>query len=102
MNAVTVATSFHTMRINGHLGKKTIHILIDLGSAHNVLDVNLAKTFGCKMEPIVVQAVTVVDGNQLQCQYICNNFTWQMHSIEFVSDMLLIPLGGCDFVLGIQ
>jgi len=28
--------------------------------------------------------------------------TWQMHGIDFVSDMLLIPLGECDLVLGIQ
>jgi len=81
------------MRINRHLGKKTIHILIDSGSTHNFLDVNLAKKLGCKMEPIVVQAVTIADGNQLQCQYICRNFTWQMHGIEFLFDMLLIPLG---------
>jgi len=65
INAMSVATSFHTMRINGHLGKNTIDILIDSGSTHNFLNVNLAKTFGCKIEPIVVQAVTVVDGNQL-------------------------------------
>ena len=25
-----------------------------------------------------------------------------MHGTEFVSDVLLIPLGGCDLVLGIQ
>lgn len=96
------ASGFHAMRINGHLGKKTLHILLDSGSTHNFLDVNLAKKLGCRMEPIAMQAVTIADGNQLQCQYICRNFTWQMHGTEFVSDVLLIPLGGCDLVLGIQ
>ena len=84
MNAMNGASGFHTMRINGHARKRTIHILIDSRSPHNFLDVNLAKRFGCKMETIALQAVTIADGSQLQCQYMCKNFTWQMHVIDFV------------------
>ena len=47
-------TGYHTVRINGHVGKKTIHILIDSGSTHNFLNVNLDKRLGCKMESIAV------------------------------------------------
>ena len=36
-------TGFQTMRINGHVGKKTIHIFIDSGSTHNFLDDKLAR-----------------------------------------------------------
>lgn len=54
------------------------------------------------MELISLQAVTIGDGYQQQCQYICRDFTWQMHGNNFVLDVLLIPLGGCDLVLGIQ
>jgi len=54
------------------------------------------------MDLIAMQAVTIADGNQLQCQYICKQFTGKMHGTKFVSDILLIPLGGCDLVLGIQ
>ena len=61
MNAMSGFTGFHTMRINGHLGKKTIHVLIDLGITHNCLDVNLAKRLGCKIEPIAAQVVTIAD-----------------------------------------
>ena len=94
MNAMNGATGFHTMRINGHLGKKILHIFIDSGNTHNFLDVNLAKRLGCKMNPIAMQAVTIVDGNQLKWKYICKQFTWQMHGAQFVSDVLLILLGG--------
>ena len=76
MNAMNGATGFHTMRINGHMGKKTLHILIDSGSTHNFLDVNLAKRLGCKIDPIAMQAITIADGNQLHCQYVCKRFTW--------------------------
>jgi len=43
MNAMNGATGFHTMRINGYLGKKTLYILINSGSTHNFLAINLAK-----------------------------------------------------------
>ena len=72
----------------------TVHIIS--------LDLNLTKNVGYKMEPIAIQAVTIVDGNQLHCQYSCKNYTLQMHGSLFVSDVLLIPLGGCDLVIGIQ
>jgi len=54
MNAICGNTGFQTMRINGHVGKKTIHILIDSRSTHNFLDVNLAKGLGCKLEPLAM------------------------------------------------
>ena len=56
MNAMNGAGGFLTMRINGHLGKKTLHIPIDSGNPHNFLDVNLAKKLGCKMEPMAMQS----------------------------------------------
>jgi len=61
-NAMNEASGFHTMRINDHVGKKTLHILIDSGSTHNFLDVGFAKKFGCKMEPIAMKVVTIADG----------------------------------------
>ena len=94
INAMNGVSRFHTMRINNHLIKKTLHVLIDSESTRNFLDVGLANKLGCKMEPITMQAITIVDGNQLQCKYVCKNFSWKMHRTQFVSDMLLIPLGG--------
>jgi len=61
MNAMNEASGFHIMRINGHVGKKIVHIVIDSGSTHNFLDVNLAKRLGCKIETIALQAVTIFD-----------------------------------------
>ena len=83
-------------------GKKTVNILIDSGSTHNFLDANLAKRLGYKMKHIALQAITTANGNQLRCQYIYRNFTWQMHGIDVVSDVLLISLWGCDLVLAIK
>jgi len=90
------------MRINGHVGKKTIHILIDSGSTHNFLDDKLARKLGCKLEHVPAQSVTIAGGNKLQCHYICKDFKWWLHGTEFRSEVYLLPLGSCDLVLGIQ
>jgi len=63
MNAMNGVSGFHTMRINGHLGKKTLHILIDFGSTNNFLDVDLANKLGCKMVPITMHAITIDNDN---------------------------------------
>jgi len=65
----------NTMRVNGHKGKKTLHILIDSGGTHNFLDEHLARKLRCKLEPIAKQSVAIADGNILQCQFICRNFS---------------------------
>ena len=74
IHAMCGSVGFQTMRVNGHVGKKTIHILINSGSTHNFLDEKLAKTLGCILEPMVAQSITIAGDNQLQCHYICRNF----------------------------
>ncbi|WVZ11181.1 hypothetical protein V8G54_015711 [Vigna mungo] len=49
-NALTGATNFRIMRIIGYKQKKLLHILIDNGSTHNFLDVDMAQKLGCKIE----------------------------------------------------
>ena len=44
----------------------------------------------------------MADGYHLQCLYICKGFKWKMHNALSETDMLIIPLGSCDIVLGIQ
>jgi len=43
INAMSGCPDFNTMRVNRHIGKKTIHILLDSGSTHNFLDEQLAR-----------------------------------------------------------
>ena len=77
-------SGFNTMRVNGHKGKKTLHILIDSRSIHNFLDEHLARKLGCKLEAIAKQSVAIADGNILQCQFIYRNFSWTLLGTEFV------------------
>uniref|UniRef100_A0A803KXU1 MADS-box domain-containing protein n=1 Tax=Chenopodium quinoa TaxID=63459 RepID=A0A803KXU1_CHEQI len=94
--------SFQIMRVTGVCGKSPLHVLIDSGSTHNFLDIDVARRLGCKIDSISPQAVTVADGNHLACQNVCKGFKWSIQGNEFVSDVLLLSLGSCDMVLGIQ
>ena len=102
INALSGLPGFQTMRVTGMYGKSPLHILLDSGSTHNFLDISMAKKLGCTIEETPVQAVTVADGNRLHCLHICKKFKWRLHNAEFESDMMLIPLGSCDMVLGVQ
>lgn len=65
VNAMNGVSRFHTMGINGYVGKKTLHILLDSGSTQSFLDVEMERKLGCQLEPIAMQSVTIADGNQL-------------------------------------
>nr|GEX56677.1 hypothetical protein [Tanacetum cinerariifolium] len=39
---------------------------------------------------------------QLTSKNMCKKFAWKIHEEEFVVDDMLLPLGGCDMVLGVQ
>ncbi|GJY47426.1 hypothetical protein Tco_0436489 [Tanacetum coccineum] len=44
----------------------------------------------------------IADGNQSTSIYMCKRFKWKLHEEEFHTDVMLIPLGGCEMVLRIQ
>lgn len=46
--------------------------------------------------------VKVENGGKVSCDTMIEGFQWKMQSITFTADLYLIPLGGCDIVLGIQ
>lgn len=102
VSALSGNHNFHTMRVKGMVNGKPLHILIDSGSTHNFLDLNRAKKLGCHLDSIEPQAITVADGNHIACQEVCSCFVWKMGGIEFSTEVMLIPLGSCDMVLGIQ
>lgn len=89
------------MRVHGYLGKYEIHILIDSGSTHHFIDYNTAKKLGCQMMKTYPLQVTVTNGNDMTSNSMCS-VKWRLQSEEFCADMMVLPLGGCEMVLGIQ
>ncbi|GJV94168.1 retrotransposon protein [Tanacetum coccineum] len=102
LNAMHGIPTYRTMRIKGVVGKQVIHILVDCGSTHNFVDIAVAKKLGCKIKSTCPVPVTVGDGYNIATNSECKQFHWQLQGVNFWSDVMLLPLGGCEMVLGIQ
>ncbi|GKD98904.1 gypsy/ty3 retroelement polyprotein, partial [Tanacetum coccineum] len=102
LNALNGANYFQSLRITGKIGKHEVHVLVDCGATHNFLDVNVAKQVGCKTNKTYPLEVAVGGGRKLISNVLCKNFEWQLQGETFYTDMMILPLGGCEMVLGIQ
>ncbi|GJW66558.1 putative mitochondrial protein [Tanacetum coccineum] len=88
--------------VKAYVGKHTVHSLIDSGSTHTFLDLKVAKKLGCKLKATCPMDVSVANGQVMSSFYECKGFTWTLQGVEFTSDVFILPLGGCELVLGVQ
>nr|GEY42794.1 reverse transcriptase [Tanacetum cinerariifolium] len=102
LHALSGVPHIQTMRVCRHVGKYKIHILIDSSSTHNFVDTNTGKRMGCRISTTVSLQVDVANGNKIVSTLICKQFTWQLQGETFVTDSMLVPLGGYEMVLGVQ
>ncbi|GKC77654.1 hypothetical protein Tco_1128428 [Tanacetum coccineum] len=78
LNALSEVNAFKTMRIKAMAA---------------------ARRMGCQLRRTVPLEVFVADGNQMVSEYMCKGFEWTIQGITYV---IIIPLGSCDMVLGVQ
>ncbi|GJW73773.1 putative mitochondrial protein [Tanacetum coccineum] len=102
LNDILGVNTFQTMRVKGQINNKPVNILIDCGSTHNFLDVSIAKQMGCSIKESYPLQVTVPGGNFLTSNHVYKGLTWKLQGETFQADMMLVPLGGCEMVLGVQ
>nr|GEV58472.1 putative mitochondrial protein [Tanacetum cinerariifolium] len=93
LNALNGVESFQTLRVTGHVGKQDLHVLIDIGSTHNFLDVNKAKQLGCHFSHTCPLKVDIPSGAQLTIKNMCKKFAWKIRGEEFFVDAMLLHLG---------
>ena len=62
----------------------------------------MAKKLNCEVSSSHTLSVTVANGNKVISQSSCLGFCWEMNGEEFVADLRLLKLGGCDAVLGVD
>lgn len=102
VHAMNGTYDFRTMRVTTTIKGKVIQVLIDTGSTHNFLDHNTAVKLGCCLSDINPFVVSVADGNKLNRNHVCKGLTWKMQGVAFESNMLNLPIGGYNMVLGVQ
>lgn len=94
LQALTGVATYQTMHVKGLYNKKALQILLDSGSTHNFLDINMARKLGCRLEEVTPMAITGGGGHKLEAPYICKGFVWSMHNHEFSADVIVSNLVG--------
>ncbi|GJU27509.1 hypothetical protein Tco_1166130 [Tanacetum coccineum] len=60
------------------------------------------KQMGCPVKESYPLQVAVPGGNFLTSNRVCTGLTWKLQGVTFQADFMLIPVGGCEMVLGVQ
>ncbi|XP_019084470.1 PREDICTED: uncharacterized protein LOC104699413 [Camelina sativa] len=90
------------MRVKGSYGKQVLSILIDSHSTHNFMDTKVAEKLNCVLESASIAQVSVTDGRLLGVDATIDKFQWEFRGTTFQADLVVLPLVGCDMVLGNQ
>ena len=99
---MTRINNFQTMRITGIVKNCPLHILIDSGSTHNFLNLETAKRLHCRTWVIQLSQVSVANGSKMLSTTMCKDFSWVFHGQDFSTNVMLLPLGSYEIVLGVQ
>lgn len=102
INALAGSRSVNTIRLQGTLKGKKIHILIDSGSTHSFIDSKLVKQLGLVAEVVPPLLVSVADGSRIIVDSVCKNLQYQIQGHFFSDELRLFPLGSSDVILGVD
>lgn len=102
LHAIAGSLSPRTMRIHGKVLNCSVVILVDTGSTHNFLDPMIAKKVGLEVNAGKQIEVRVANGERMRSEGMVEQLQFHMQGNMFNTDFFLLPLGGCDLVVGMQ
>ena len=77
-------------------------ILIDPGSTHNFIDAILVSQLHIHVDISQILEVKVANGDAIKTQGVCKAVPILMQGEKFLVHLHVLPIGGCDLVLGIH
>ncbi|GKE19541.1 reverse transcriptase [Tanacetum coccineum] len=89
------------MRVRAYVRKNVVHTLVDCRSTYNFLDWNTARKLWCKLKKICPLEVSVENGHVMSSWYECKDVSWEFQGVTYTTDVMILPLRGCEMVLGI-
>jgi hypothetical protein len=102
LHAITGISSSTTMHLGVTLANTHIRALVDSGSTHCFIATATAHRLSLEPLPCPGLTVDVANGDRIACTGLCPAVPISFGSERFVIDMFIIPLGGCEMVLGCQ
>eukprot|EP00253_Pinus_taeda_P005850 PITA_05850 len=101
-NALARIITPQTLKIEGHIKKKKVILLIGSGNTHNFIHCEIEKELNCFLYPTPECQVMVTNGGTINFSGKCHNIKLSMGEYVLNSRMISIPMGGVDVVLGVQ
>ena len=90
------------MRVMGRIKHRSVVILIDSGSTHNLIDAALVSHLHINVDTSQVLEVKVANGDLIKTQGVCQEVPILLQGHEFLVHLHVLLMGGCDLVLGTQ
>ena len=91
-----------TMRIRGKINGVSMVVLLDTGSTHNFIDAALVPGLKLAVDQSQTLEVKVANGALIRTKGFCDQVPVCLQGREFSIQFHVLPLGGCDVVLGTQ
>ena len=91
-----------TMRVKGRINNHEVVSLLDSGSTHNFIDAAILPILKLPLDSSHLLDVKVADGNVIKTLGVCHAVILLMQGHKFTIDFNVLPLGGCEVVLGTQ
>ncbi|KAF5476973.1 hypothetical protein F2P56_003657 [Juglans regia] len=102
LNAITGTPSSKTMRLMGWIGSIQVVLLVDSGSTYSFMDPSIARAAKLSVDKSKKIAVKVANGQMVQGLGHCSKVKTKIQGIQFNPSYYVLPLGGCDVVLGVD
>lgn len=88
-----------TMQLKGLFNNKLVHILIDSGATHNFLHPTLLKNLKTPAHRLSALNVQLASGAKMQTLGELH-YSLQLQQFDFAVDFYVLPVSGCEIVLG--
>lgn len=100
--ALLGSPSLGTTRVLKRINHQELVILIDTSSTHNFLDTSIWVLLKLPISIKDSFEVKIANGVMVQTKGACHAIQLKLQGQTFIMDLNVLPLGGCDVVLGTQ
>lgn len=102
LHAITKTKLGEMMRFLGSIQNLPLNIFVDCGSAMNFLHPSIASQLALPISPAPPIQFKTASGQTLSPSGLCTNVTVTIQDYQFTSSFLLLPVAGCDLLLGAE
>ena len=100
--ALVGSPTLGTMRVKGRIKTISLVFLVDFGSTHNFIDASVIPGLYILVDESQILKVKVANGDTIKTQGLCKDVPVYLQGHIFMVQLHVLPLGGCDLVLGTQ